>query len=227
MMKITIPAKIKHTEKIWQNLRQGFTYLNRNPGLKHAIILMAMMSFVIMPYTTLLPIYAKSVFKGDVTTFSWLNIISGLGALMGAIYVARLNAGKNLLKVIIGAGLLISASLVLFSYITYLPVSLFLIMIGEGGLLTFIAATNTYLQTHVEENMRGRVISYYVMAFGGMLPIGSLAVGLLAHLTSAPFTIMVEGILGMIVLFLFIPAFKKTTKRAEEKARRLKLADLK
>ncbi len=227
MMKITIPAKIKHAEKIWQNLRQGFTYLNRNPGLKHAIILMAMMSFIIMPYTTLLPIYAKSVFKGDVTTFSWLNIISGLGALMGAIYVARLNTGKNLLKVIIGAGLVISSSLVFFSYITFLPVSLFLIMIAEGGLLTFIAATNTYLQTHVEENMRGRVISYYVMAFGGMLPIGSLAVGLLAHLTSAPFTIMVEGVLGMIILFLFIPAFKKTTKRAEEKARRLKFAGLK
>ena len=226
-MKIKIPAKIKHTEKIWQNLRQGFTYLNRNPGLKNAIFLMALISFVVMPYTTLLPIYAKNVFNGDVTTFSWLNVISGLGALMGAIYVARLHAGKNLLKVIIGAGLFISLSLVLFSYITYLPLSLFLIMIGEAGLLTFIAATNTYLQTHVEENMRGRVISYYVMAFGGMLPLGSLVVGLLAHLTSAPFTMLVEGLLGMITLFAFIPAFKKTTKRAEKKAERMKMAALK
>jgi MFS family permease len=227
LMKIKIPAKIKHTEKIWQNLRQGFTYLNRNPGLKNAILLMALISFVVMPYTTLLPIYAKNVFNGDVTTFSWLNVISGLGALMGAIYVARLHMGKNLLKVIIGAGLLISVSLVSFSNITYLPLSLFLIMIGEGGLLTFIAATNTYLQTNVEENMRGRVISYYVMAFGGMLPIGSLAVGLLAHLTSAPFTMLVEGLLGMITLFAFIPAFKKTTRRAEKKAGRIKMANLK
>ncbi|MEO6894550.1 MAG: MFS transporter [Ginsengibacter sp.] len=227
LMKIKIPAKIKHKEKIWQNLRQGFTYLNRNTGLKNAIFLMAMMSFLVMPYTTLLPVYAKNIFKGDVTTFSWLNVISGLGALIGAIYVARLHAEKNLLKVIIGAGLLISSSLVLFSYITYLPAALLLIMIGEGGLLTFIAATNTYLQTHVEENMRGRVISYYVMAFGGMLPIGSLAVGLLAHLTSAPFTILVEGLLGVIVLFSFIPAFKKTSLRAEEKSKRIKLAGIK
>ena len=98
-------------------------------------------------------------------------------------------------------------------------------MIGEGGLLTFIAATNTYLQTNVEENMRGRVISYYVMAFGGMLPLGSLAVGLLAHVTSAPFTVLVEGIAGIITLSSFIPAFKKTTKRAEEKARRLKFSN--
>ena len=226
MMKIKVPAKIKHVEHIWQNLGQGFTYLKRNPGLRNAIILMAMMSFVIMPYITLLPIYAKTVFKGDAATFGWLNAISGLGALMGAIYVARLHTEKNLLKVMIGAGLLISLSLMLFSYITYLPLSLFIIMIGEGGLLTFIATTNTYLQTNVEENMRGRVISYYVMAFGGMLPLGSLAVGLLAHVTSAPFTVLVEGVAGIITLSSFIPAFKKTTKRAQEKARRLKFANM-
>jgi len=221
MMKIKVPPKVKHVEHIWQNLSQGFTYLKRKPGLKNAIILMAMLSFIIMPYVTLLPIYAKTVFKGDVTTFGWLNAISGLGALMGAIYVARLHTERNLLKVMIGAGLLISVSLVLFSYITYLPLSLVLIMVGEAGLLTFIASTNTYLQTHVEEKMRGRVISYYVMAFGGMLPLGSLAVGLLAHLTSAPFTVLIEGLAGVIILFSFIPAFKKTTKRAEEKMLRL------
>lgn len=221
MMKIKVPSKEKHVEHIWQNLGQGFTYLKRNEGLKNTIMLMAILSFFIMPYVTLLPIYAKSVFKGNVTTFGWLNAISGLGALMGAIYVARLHTQKNLLKVIIGAGLLISVSLVLFSYTTYLPLSLVLIMLGEAGLLTFIASTNTYLQTHVQEKMRGRVISYYVMAFGGMLPLGSLAVGLLAHLTSAPFTVLVEGLGGIITLFSFIPAFRKTTKRSEEKALRL------
>ncbi|MEO6905960.1 MAG: MFS transporter, partial [Ginsengibacter sp.] len=101
---------------------------------------------------------------------------------------------------------------------------LFIIMIGEGGLLTFVASTNTFLQTHVEENMRGRVISYYVMAFGGMIPIGSLMVGLLAHLTSAPFALLMEGLGGIIALVLFIPAFKKTTERAEENATRLNIA---
>ncbi len=221
MMKIKVPSKEKHVEHIWQNLEQGFTYLKRNEGLKNTIMLMAILSFVIMPYVTLLPIYAKSVFKGDVTTFGWLNAISGLGALMGAIYVARLHTQKNLLKVIIGAGLLISVSLVLFSYTTYLPLSLVLIMLGEAGLLTFVASTNTYLQTHVQEKMRGRVLSYYVMAFGGMLPLGSLAVGLLAHLTSAPFTVLVEGLGGIITLFSFIPSFRKTIKRSEEKALRL------
>lgn len=187
---------------------------------------MALLSFIIMPYINLLPIYAKNVFKGDVSTFGWLNAISGLGAMMGAIYVARLQTSANLLKVIVGAGLLISISLILFSYCSYLRLSLFLILLGEAGLLTFIAATNTYLQTNVEEKMRGRVISYYVMAFGGMLPLGSLAVGLLAHITSAPFTVLSEGLAGVITLLAFIPAFKKTTKRAKENSAKLKLANM-
>lgn len=225
MMKINIPERSKNVEPIWKNLSQGFTYIKRKPALKHAIILMALMSLLIMPYVTLLPVYAISVFKGNATTFGWLNAISGLGALTGAIYVARLKAERNLLKVMIGSGMLISLSLMLFSYITYLPLSLFIILVGEGGLLAFIASTNTYLQTNVEENMRGRVISYYVMAFGGMLPVGSLVVGLLAHLTSAPFTILAEGMAGIITLLIFIPAFNKTTKRAEKKAGRIKPAN--
>jgi MFS family permease len=224
MMKLNIPARKKNVEHIWMNLRQGFTYLKHNPALRYSILLMALLSLIIMPYVTLLPIYAKTVFKGDVTTFSWLNCISGLGALIGAVYVARLNFERNLLKVIIGAGLLISLSLVLFSYSTYLPLSLLIIMIGEGGLLTFVASTNTFLQTHVEESMRGRVISYYVMAFGGMIPIGSLIIGLLAHFTSAPFALLMEGLAGIIAIVSFIPAFKKTAERAEEKATQLKMA---
>ena len=223
MMKIKIPARKKNIEPIWKNLRQGITYLKRNPALRYSLMLMALLGFVVMPYMTLLPIFAKTVFKGDVEVFSWLNIISGLGALLGAIYVASLKAEKNLLKVIITAGLVISISLLLFSYCTYLPLSLFFLMIGECGLLTFIASTNTFLQTHVDEHMRGRVISYYVMAFGGTIPIGSLVIGLLAHLTSAPFTVLLEGIAGIIIMFSFIPAFKRSTKRAERKAERLKM----
>jgi MFS family permease len=97
-------------------------------------------------------------------------------------------------------------------------------MIGEGGLLTFVASTNTFLQTHVEESMRGRVIIYYVMAFGGMIPIGSLIIGLLAHFTSAPFALLMEVLAGIIAIVSFIPAFKKTAERAEEKATQLKMA---
>src|SRR5665647_1490986 len=220
-MKITIPKREKNIEPIWLNLIQGYTYLKRSPALRSVILLMALISLLVMPYTTLFPIYAKAIFNGNVTTFSWLNSISGLGALMGAVYLTTLKTNKNLLRIIAIAGLLLTVNLVLFSYTRYFPLALFFIMLAEGGMLILISASNTYIQTNIEENMRGRLISYLVIAFSGMQPIGSLLVGLLAHVTNAPFTLLMEGVAGIVAVLLFIPSFKKTSKRAERKAKRL------
>jgi MFS family permease len=223
-MKITIPKRKKNEEPIWMNLMQGYRYLRRSPALSSVIILMALISLIVTPYTTLFPVYAKTIFKGNVTTFSWLNSISGLGALMGAVYLTTLKTNKNLLKIIAIAGLLLSANLVLFSYTRNLGLALFFVMLAEGGMLILISASNTYIQTNVEEKMRGRVISYFVMAFSGMQPIGSLIIGLLAHVTSAPFTLLMEGVAGIITVYLIIPAFKKIIKRQERNEKRLELA---
>jgi MFS family permease len=218
LMKIKIPARQKPEEDIWENLRQGYTYLKGNLGLRSAILLMAVMSLLVMPYSTLFPVYAKTVFNGNVTTFSWLNSISGLGAMMGAIYMANLKPGRNLLKRVAVSALLLSVSLMLFSYSPHLLLALFFVMIGEGGMLAQIAATNTYVQTHVDEYMRGRVVSYYVMAFQGILPIGSLLIGLAAHITGAPLTVFIEGLAGVIAVLLFIPTLKKARRQTAPKA---------
>jgi MFS family permease len=82
-------------------------------------------------------------------------------------------------------------------------------------MLAQIAATNTYVQTNVEEHMRGRVISYYVMAFQGMQPIGSLLVGWSAHAGSAQATVFLEGLAGLMTALLFIPALRRVRKKAE------------
>ena len=209
LMKLAVPPQKKQEQPIWQGLQEGFTYLQYNRGLRSAILLMACISLLVMPYTTLLPVYAQTVFKGDVTTFSWLNSISGLGALVGAIFIANLKPGANLLRMIIYSGLLFSVCLSLFSFLTNLPLALFFIAIAEGGMMTFIAGTNTYIQTNVEERMRGRVISYYVMAFQGMQPIGSFLVGLSGHTLSAPHTVLIEGVAGIAATICFIPYFKR------------------
>lgn len=211
-MKIKIPARKKNIQPIWLGLREGFTYLRGNTGLRSVIFLAAIMSLLTMPYTTLLPIYAASVFKGDVTTFSWLNSISGLGALLGAVYIATRKPGSNYLKIVVYAALLFSAGLIVFSYTKNFTLALILIMIAESGLLAEVSASNTYIQTNVDESMRGRIVSYYVMAFLGMQPIGGLLIGTLAHFTSAPFTVLVEGISGVIAVLLFIPVLKKVKK---------------
>jgi len=218
LMKLKIPPKKVYQEQIWQGLEEGYSYLKGNLGLRSAILLMGVTSLLVLPYSTLFPVYAQTIFKGNVTTFSWLNSISGLGALIGAMYMANLKPGTNLLKQIAISGLLLGVSLVLFSYTTNLPVALFFLLVAESGMLSQIASTNTYVQTNVEERMRGRVVSYYVMAFQGMQPIGSLIIGWVAHVTSAPFTVLIAGIAGIIAIILFIPTLRRARIRAEQKA---------
>jgi len=211
-MKIKIPVRPKNTEPIWVGLKEGYRYIKGNVGLRSVVLLSAAMSLLVLPYTTLLPIYAASVFKGNVKTFSWLNSISGLGALLGAVYMATRKPGSKYIRIIAYAALVFSVGLILFSYTKNLTLALIFLMVAEGGLLTEISASNTYIQTHVDENMRGRVISYYVMAFLGMQPIGGLLIGSLAHVTSAPFTVLAEGVCGVTAALLFIPVLKKVRK---------------
>jgi MFS family permease len=215
LMKIKIPERKKHTEPIWKGLQQGFAYLQHHRGISSAIALMAFTSLLVMPYSNLFPVFAQKVFNGNVTTFSWLNSISGLGALLGAIYMTNIKPGKNLLRLIVLSSMLLAVCLLLFAYCSSFTLALFFIMLGESGMLAQIAATNTYVQTNVEEHMRGRVISYYVMAFQGMQPIGSLLVGWSAHAGSAQATVFLEGLAGLMIALLFIPALRRVRKKAE------------
>lgn len=221
-MKLKIPPRISHDQHIWANLLQGYHYLRRTPSLRSVIIMMALISLLVTPYSTLFPVYAREIFHGGVSEFSWLNSISGLGALIGAIYLTTLRSNRKLLKIISIAILLLSANLCLFSFTTNFPLALFFIMLAEVGMLTLISATNTFVQTNVDEDMRGRVISYFLMAFAGMQPIGALIVGAAAHVAGAQVTVLLQGLAGIIVILSFIPSFKKTYARAERKAHRIR-----
>jgi MFS family permease len=209
LMKIKPEARQPNKQDIWQGLREGYTYLQQHAGIRSVILLMACTSFFVMPYSTLLPVFATDIFHGNVATFSWLNAVSGLGALCGAVYMTTLKPGKSLLKIIAYCSAQFAFSLILFALTGLLPLALCFIMAAEFGMLSQIAASNTYIQTHVDENMRGRVISYYVMAFQGMQPIGSLLIGFLAHYFGAPLIVCAEGVAGIIAVICFIPYLKK------------------
>lgn len=211
-MKLKIPEQKKHIDPIWKNLQEGFVYMRHHSGISSAIGLMALTSFIVMPYSNLFPVYAQTIFKGNVSTFAWLNSISGLGALFGAIYMTTLKRNANFLRLIVLSSMLLAICLMLFAYTHNLSLALMIVMIGESGMLAQIAGSNTYIQTNVEEGMRGRVISYYVMAFQGIQPIGILLTGWCAHVTSAPLTVFLEGMIGLIVSILFIPALRRVRR---------------
>ncbi|WP_342647868.1 MFS transporter [Mucilaginibacter sp. CSA2-8R] len=203
----------KTTDSVWDGLKKGYSYLQTVPDIKLVILLMACTSFFVMPYTTLMPIFAKDIFHGDARTYSLLNSISGLGSLMGAFYMAGLKNTGNIKRIVVFACAMFGVSLALFAWSNSLWLALLLVMPAGAGAMMQIAGTNTFIQTTVSDEMRGRVISYYVMAFMGMQPLGSFLVGLATHHASARLVLCIEGLAGLAVAIIFGVLFKRSADR--------------
>jgi MFS family permease len=203
----------KSTESVWTGLKQGYAYLKEAEDIKLVILLMACTSFLVMPYTTLMPVFAKEIFHGNAGTYSLLNSISGLGSLIGAIYMATLKSTGNIKRLIVFACAMFSAGLGIFAWCNSLWLALIFVMPAGAGAMMQIAGTNTFVQTTVSDEMRGRVISYYVMAFLGMQPLGSFLVGLAGHYASPRVILGIQGIAGLITAAVFGILFKRAASR--------------
>ncbi|SEM17416.1 Predicted arabinose efflux permease, MFS family [Chitinophaga rupis] len=217
MMRLQLLAPPKTDANIWEGLREGYVYLKQSPNIGAAIMMLGASGLFLMSFSTLTPVFAKEVFGGDAETYSWFASVTGLGALISAIYMAGLKPGKDLLKFIGIAAVVFGISVVLFSRVTSLPLALFFIMLSGAGMMGQIAATNTYVQTNVPGYMRGRMISYYAMAFQGTLPIGSLLTGLVAHHLGAPLTVCLQGTAGIICAGLFIWGIRRRRQAQAQK----------
>lgn len=213
LMKLKPETRAKATDTVWEGLKGGYEYLKGEHNIKLMILLMACTSFFTMTYSTLMPIFAKDVFHGNAATYSLLNSMSGLGALAGAIYMATLRSTENLRKTIIIASLICGISIALFAMSGYLWLALIFIATGGLGMMIQIAGTNTFIQTTVAPQMRGRVISYYVMAFMGVQPLGSFLAGLAAHHFNARYVLFAQGTAGIIAALLFGSFFRRAKKK--------------
>ncbi|WP_462265966.1 MFS transporter [Mucilaginibacter sp.] len=208
------PVEVKKTtQTVWQNLQQGWDYLKHEKNIQLMILLMACSSFFVMSYSTLMPVFAKDIFKGSAGTYSLLNSISGLGALFGAVYMAGLNNTLHIKRVVIYSSIICGAGIAVFALCHSLWLALLFILPSGMGMMMQIAGTNTFIQTTVTDNMRGRVISYYVMAFQGMQPLGSFLAGWAAHRVGAQVTLFVQGTIGVVVAIMFGLLFQRMRNR--------------
>ena len=203
-MKLRLPASKKQEVKIWQTLREGLSYLKQSPDLSSLILLMAGYSLFVIPFSTLLPVFAKDIFHGDAGTFSWFESAAGIGALLGTVYFAGINPNRNIVSIVIYASLIFSSGVILLSASFDLMLALFFTLVTGMGMMTQTAAINTYLQTHVSDEMRGRVISYFIMGYQGIIPVGSLLIGILASSFGPKVTVCVAGVLGVISTLIFV-----------------------
>lgn len=188
------PKRAAGTSKVLPELREGLAYVAASTPIRSILLLLALVSLVGMPYTVLMPVFASTILHGGPHTLGFLMAATGVGALVGAVFLARRRSVLGLGKVIPITAALFGASLAAFSLSRFLGLSLVLLLFTGVGFMVTMSASNTVLQTLVEDSKRGRVMSLYTMAIMGMTPFGSLLAGGLASRIGAPRTLLFGGL---------------------------------
>ena len=178
---------------VFQGLKEGFVYVFGFAPIKSIILLLALFSVMGFPYNILMPIFAKDVLHGGADTLGFLMGASGIGALVGALYLASRKSVLGLGKIIPLAASIFGIGLVALALSRVLLFSMALMLMIGFGMMVQMASSNTVLQTIVDDDKRGRVMSFYAMALRGMVPFGSLLAGSLASKIGAPHTLLIGG----------------------------------
>ncbi|HET7585233.1 MAG TPA: MFS transporter [Gemmatimonadaceae bacterium] len=196
-------------------LRDGVRYAVGFAPIRAVLILLAVSSLLGMPYLVLMPVIASQTLHGDASTFGWLMAATGVGALSGALYLASRRSVLGLGRAIAVAASCFGVGLVAFSFSRSLALSLLLLVVAGAGFMVQTASSNTVLQTVVTEDMRGRLMAFYTMAFMGTAPFGSLISGWVADRIGAPETIMAGGAAIIVAGAVFgsrLPALRKLVR---------------
>ena len=191
------------TTKIWQELAEGWRYVTGSVPIRSILLLLALVSLLGMPYTVLMPVFAAQILKGGAHTLGMLMASVGVGALAGALALATRRSVLGLGRVMPISALLFGGSLIGFGLSKWLWLSMLLLVLSGFGMMRQMAASNTILQTILEEEKRGRVMAFYAMAFAGMSPFGSLLAGTAAAKSGAPVTVVASGACCILGAFLF------------------------
>ncbi len=202
-MKITPHQQNPEKTRVLKGLREGFAYAFGFPPIRFILLFLAWISLVGMACTTLMPIFAKDILHGNSQTYGFLMATSGMGAAMGAIYLASRKSVVGLGRVIMITSSIFGIGLISLALSRILWLSLFLSLVTGFGMMVHFASSNTLLQTMVEDDKRGRVMSLFSMALMGMAPFGSLAGGSLAARIGAPYTLMIGGFLCILGSWMF------------------------
>jgi MFS family permease len=178
-------------------------------------MLFAVVSLMGMPFVVLMPIFAAKVLHGGPHTLGFLMGAVGIGALISALSLAARKTVRGLIRIIPVAAVVFGLGLIGFGLSRVFWLSMVMALLAGMGMMQGMAASNTIIQTLVSEDKRGRVMSYYTMAFMGMAPFGSLLAGSMANAFGAPITVIVSGsavLLGAVWFFTRLPAIRRVIR---------------
>lgn len=211
-MKLTPKKKAVQTTPPWQRLKEGFTYAFGFPPIRSVLLMMSLLGFMGLPYVVLIPIFATKILHGGSETLGYLITASAAGALMASIYLSSRSSVVGLENVIALAPGILGIGFIVFSLSHILEFSLFMMVIIGFSVVLQIASCNTFIQTIVEDDKRGRVMSFYSMAFMGVVPFGSLFSGWLASKIGAPNTLIINGIFCLLGSLIFVQQIPVLTR---------------
>jgi MFS family permease len=217
LLAMSVPPRERpvHHAPIVEGLREGFRYAFGFPPIRAILLLLGLVSLTGMSYAVLMPVFATDILKGDARTLGWLNTSAGMGALAGALFLANRESVLGLGRWIALAPALLGVGLLLFSFSEALWLSMALLLVTGFGMMVQMAASNTVLQTIVEEDKRGRVMSFYTMAFMGCAPLGSLLAGALAERLGAPNMVRIAGVCtlaGSAYFAMYLPRLRQLVR---------------
>ncbi len=189
--------------RIIHDFSEGFAYIYKSVPMRSTILLLALVSLLGMSYQVLMPVFAKAVLGGGPHTLGFLFGATGMGALIGAMYLASRKNSYDVWKLIPFAAGLFGVGLIAVSFSKSFWLSMLALLVVGCGMMVQIASSNTLLQVLADDRKRGRVMAFYAMAFLGMAPFGNLFAGVLAGAIGAPNAFLAGGTLCILGAFIF------------------------
>jgi MFS family permease len=220
MMQLAPDQVQRATTSMVSQLKEGWVYVAGSVPIRSILLLFALLSLMGWPFMVLMPVFAAQVLQGGAHTLGFLMGAVGVGSLISALSLVMRRSVRGLSKMIPIAAIIFGVGLICFGLSDHLWLSMSMMLVTGFGMMQGMTASNTIVQTLVDENVRGRVMSYYTMAFVGMAPFGSLLAGALAHSIGAPRTVIVSGvacILGSIWFTTRLKAIRKDMRPIYER----------
>jgi len=222
LMRLKVQPRTVKQSRPLQSIREGFRYAFRSSSIRSILTLMAIFSLMVMSNTILAPVMALQVLRVDAHTLGFLLAASGIGALIGGGYMSTRSTVVGLNQVIAIAPILAGIGLISFGLSTQVWLSIPAMMLVGFGTILQISASNTVLQTIVEDDKRGRIMSLFTMSFLGVAPFGQLLAGTLATAIGAPNTLILNGTVCILAAMLFAKQLFSLNLSCEASGIRLK-----
>jgi MFS family permease len=187
-----------------QEMKGGLAYARSEPSIIALTVLAFLTTFLGLPLLTFLPVFAREIFHGEVSVYTHMMSFSGAGAVVGALVVAWLGRFKHMGRTLLVVQALFGGFIAAFAMSRVWWWSCVLLFLGGAALIVVFSMTASLIQLIVPDHLRGRVVSIYMVAFRGGMPLGSLAGGYAASLSSAPHVLAVNGTLVSFVALYFL-----------------------